>query len=85
MLYKVTGSPEGEATLHRVISVHKDTIQSTTKGPLLSKTDDRSLNGLMAEEDQKVSVLVYIIIKEKEGIFVVIIYKYLSFTFILIR
>ncbi|XP_003385671.1 PREDICTED: isoleucine--tRNA ligase, cytoplasmic [Amphimedon queenslandica] len=53
VLYKVTGSPEGEATLQRVISTHKDAIQTTTKGPLLSKTDDRSLNGLMAEEDQK--------------------------------
>lgn len=55
VLYKVTGGPEGEATLQRVISAHKDTIQTTTKGPLLPKTGDRSLNGLMAEEDQKVS------------------------------
>lgn len=42
--------------LTRVIEAHKDTIQTTTKGPLYIKTIERGLDGLIAEDEQKVDM-----------------------------
>lgn len=53
-MYEVTGSEEGVATLTRVITEHKETIQCTTRGPLFEKTPNIELEGLIDKDKQKV-------------------------------
>ena len=42
------------ATLTRVITEHRETIQSTTRGPLFEKTPNTELEGLIDKDKQKV-------------------------------
>jgi isoleucyl-tRNA synthetase len=53
MLFELTGNDEGVAKMERIVSTHKDNIQSTTKGPLFKKTAERSLSGMLGEDNQK--------------------------------
>jgi isoleucyl-tRNA synthetase len=55
MLFELTGNDEGVAKMERIVSTHKDNIQSTTKGPLFKKTAERSLSGMLGEDNQKVN------------------------------
>ena len=53
-MFELSGSDTGRDAMDRIITAHKDTIQSTTKGPLFKKTTERGLSGLIGLDNQKV-------------------------------
>ena len=53
-MYEVTAIESSRVDIERVISVHKEYIENTTRGPLSSKTPEKDLGQLIGEDEQKV-------------------------------
>lgn len=57
VLYEVTAIESSRVDIERVISVHKEYIENTTRGPLSSKTPEKDLGQLIGEDEQKMKGL----------------------------